>query len=111
MSGSDASRSLIPGSGPRKVATMRATKKKAAAKKTAAAKKAKPNVVRSSDYMGSKIEVIAKGAGQEVQVDGNPIATSRDADTGAYICSDAPYVHYGSLEEVAQAVVEVKKQG
>ena len=82
-----------------------------AKKKKAAAKKAKPNVVRSSDYKGSKIEVVAKAAAQEVQVDGKPVATSRDADTGAYISAEAPYVHYGSLEEVAQAVVDAKKGG
>ncbi len=43
---------------------MRATKKKAAAKK------ARRNVVRSSDYKGSKIEVVAKAVAHEVQVDG-----------------------------------------
>ncbi len=84
---------------------MRATKKKAAAKK------ATSNVVRSSDYKGSKIEVVAKAVAHEVQVDGKPIVTSRDADTGAYVSSDAPYVHYGSLEEVAQAVIDAKKDG
>ena len=83
---------------------MRATKKKAAAKK------AGPNVVRSSNYRGSKIEVVAKAVGQEVQVDGKQVVTSRDADTGAYISTDAPYVHFGSHEEVAQAVRDPKKE-
>ncbi len=84
---------------------MRATKKKAAVKK------ARPNVVRSSDYKGSKIEVVAKAVTHEVQVDGKLVVTSRDADTSAYISSEAPYVHYGSLEEVAQAVIDAKKEG
>jgi len=86
------------------------TAKKRATKKKVTAKKATVNVVRSLTYRGSKIEVVAKAVANEVQVDGKAVVTSRDSDTGAYISREAPYIHYGSLEEVAQAVIDAKQE-
>ena len=97
---------------PKKKAVAKAKKKPAPkSKKIAPAKKAEPNVVRSSGYKGSKIEVVAKGGDHEVQVDGKLIDTGRDSDTGAYVSSDLPYRVFGSLEEIAQAIVDTKNEG
>jgi len=80
-------------------------------KRKVAAKNPKLNFVRSSDYKGSKIEVVMKSATHMVQLDGKLVDTDRDPDSGAYVSPDLPYQVFGSLEEIAQAVVDTKKGG
>lgn len=89
------------------------TKSKSTAKpkKKAAVKKSKLKIVRASAYKGNKIEVVAEGKIQKVQIEGKMIHTDRDPDSGAYVCPDLPYRVFGSLEEIAQAMVDREKEG
>jgi hypothetical protein len=64
------------------------------------------SVVDRIDYKEHEITVVEKETEHELQVDGNPVTTGRDADTGAYRSPDLPFRTYGSLQELGRAMVD-----
>ncbi len=70
----------------------------------------KPKNVQKIDYRNCKIEIATHDVTEELKIDGKATETSRDADTGGYVSSEAPYQVHGSLEELAKAIVEIRQQ-
>ncbi|MCA9694468.1 MAG: hypothetical protein KC636_33130 [Myxococcales bacterium] len=64
------------------------------------------NIKYEERYRGRNIQVAVKGALEEVSLDGEAIPHERDADTGAYRCSSLPYRTFGTLDELAKALVD-----
>ena len=64
--------------------------------------------VRKLEFKQCKVEIVSQDVTQELILDGKPVKTSRDSDTGAYVCSDLPYQEFGSLEEIAKALVDAR---
>jgi hypothetical protein len=64
------------------------------------------SVVDKVDYKDHEVAVVQKETEHELQVDGNPVTTQRDADTGAYGSPDLPFRTFGSLQELGRAMVD-----
>ena len=67
-------------------------------------------LVQSLDYKGRKIEILAENVTQEVHIQGRQVAAARDIDTGDYYSPDAPYMKFGSLEELGKAIVDTEDE-
>ena len=72
--------------------------------------KSTPKSVDKLEYGSSKIEIQQFDVEQKVKIDGNEIPVHRDPSTGAFITSEAPYRQYGSPEEAAKAVIDLRNQ-
>ncbi len=66
--------------------------------------------VKKLDHQGCKIEIATYDVTEELKIDAKTIATSRDADTGAYVSPEAPYQAHGSLEELGKAIVDFRQE-
>jgi hypothetical protein len=64
------------------------------------------SVVDKVDYKDHEVAVVEKETEHELQVDGNPVTTQRDADTGAYLSPDLPFRTFGSLQELGRAMID-----
>jgi hypothetical protein len=64
------------------------------------------SVVDKVDYKDHEVAVVEKETEHELRVDGNPVTTQRDADTGAYWSPDVPFRTFGSLQELGRAMVD-----
>ena len=71
--------------------------------------KKKSNNPNKIKYHGSKIKIVSKKAEDQLKIDSKSIKTSRDADTGAYVCESLPYQTFGTLEALGKAVVDSKQ--
>lgn len=70
----------------------------------------KPNIIEKIAYKDSEITIVEKEHKLELQVDGKPVPTGRDADIGDYFSSEIPYHEFGSLMEVGKAIVEMREK-
>jgi len=70
----------------------------------------KKKVLNELKYRDRKIEVVEENVGQGVQIDGKKTLVERDADTGAYVSPEAPYETYGTLEDLAKAIVDRRRE-
>ena len=61
-----------------------------------------------TEYKDCKIEIVEKDADQGIKINGKNFQHHQDADTGAFYCVEAPYQVFGSLDELAKAVVDVQ---
>lgn len=70
----------------------------------------KKKVLNELKYRDRKIEVVEENVGQGVHIDGKKALAERDADTGAYVSPEAPYETYGTLEDLAKAIVDRRRE-
>lgn len=70
----------------------------------------KPKKVDEIDYEDHAIEVRHFDVEQEVHIDSEAVTVEQDPDTGAYRSPEVPYRRYGTLEELAKAVVDARAE-
>lgn len=70
----------------------------------------KPKKVDKLDYKDCKIEIRHFDVDKEVRIDSDDVTVEQDPDTGAYRSPEAPYQRYGTLEELAKAVIDARKE-
>lgn len=68
--------------------------------------KPKPKATEKLKYNGCDIEIQQYDVAEEVLIDKKQLTFDRDSDTGAYISPEAAYRSYGTLEELAKAVID-----
>lgn len=68
----------------------------------------KPVKSQAMEYKGATIEVLSDKNGDFLKIDSTRVQPYRDADTGAYVCDQLPYQTFGTLEELAKAVVDTE---
>ena len=70
----------------------------------------KKKVVSDLEYRNCKIQVLERDVGHELHIDGKTTPAQRDADTGAYVSPEAPYQSFGTLEDLAKAIVDRRNE-
>ncbi len=58
------------------------------------------------EYRNVKIEIISGQTEEAIKIGSKGIESSRDADTGTYVCDELPYQTFGTLEELGKAFVD-----
>lgn len=66
----------------------------------------KPKQTDASVYKKCQIQIEHFDVDQVLKIDKKKIPVDRDADTSAYVSSEAPYETFGTLEELAKAIID-----
>ena len=72
------------------------------------AKSKKPKKVDEFTYKNCKVQTDHFDVDQVLKIDKKEVPVDRDADTGAYVSREAPYQSFGTLDELAKAVIDCR---
>lgn len=65
-----------------------------------------PKEVEKQAYKGREIEVQHFDAESKLMIDSKEAAHYRDADNGMYLSPELPYRRFGSLQELAESIID-----
>lgn len=61
-------------------------------------------------YESSDVVIRREGADERLEIGAEACEFGRDPDTGGYTSSEAPYRAFGSLDELARAVIDARAE-